>query len=578
MEFNADELANRTNWTDSQHLHPVHPSYEDSGGGGAVGSNEAGSGALGQLDQLAFLLLNNVDTSNLTYSPTLTVLIGILTMLMCLCTIIGNVLVISAFVIEPSLRKYSNYFILNLSVADLLVGLLVPAYTPFMLYNRHWRLGRVACTVWLLVDYVVGTASVLCIVLISLDRYWLVSQGLNYVSSQNVTRAVVMIAAVWSVAFVNYGPAILFWEYVSGERTVGDGECQAEFHNNLIYLTVTASVEFFVPLISICALNLAVYLNIRQRSRGLIHGKEFTLYMNNQKKQQQQQQKQQQQQTKTKQSIDQQTLTTTTVETTKKAAVTVTLKPEQQQQQHATADRLSAMSGDTASALTASNSSVHSSSTRRKCRLRDTNSTNNNNSTKHKFRSSSKRQQQQQHGQEEEEEHQPLDSSSPISFNNTSNAMSSSPNRKSMKNKRSETQTQTQTQMSVVTAAIATAAAAAAASAPGSISAQSHRTTIMSIGSGVSAGGCGGAAGVGGIGVVGARSLVPKSVITNTRSKLSKDKKAARSLFIIVFVFVFCWVSATITTTTTTTKICLLLSIFQTWVTNGNDDHIYLNY
>ena len=38
----------------------------------------------------------------------------------------------------------------------------------------------------------------------------------------------------------------------------------------MVYLTATACVEFFVPLISICALNLAVYLNIRQRSRGLI--------------------------------------------------------------------------------------------------------------------------------------------------------------------------------------------------------------------------------------------------------------------------------------------------------------------
>ena len=49
-----------------------------------------------------------------------------------------------------------------------------------------------------------------------------------------------------------------------------DGECQAEFHDNLVYLTLTACVEFFVPLVSICSLNLAVYLNIRKRSRGLI--------------------------------------------------------------------------------------------------------------------------------------------------------------------------------------------------------------------------------------------------------------------------------------------------------------------
>ena len=48
---------------------------------------------------------------------------------------------------------------------------------------------------------------------------------------------------------------------------------KAGFHDNLVYLTVTACVEFFLPFISICSLNLAVYLNIRQRSQGLIRTK-----------------------------------------------------------------------------------------------------------------------------------------------------------------------------------------------------------------------------------------------------------------------------------------------------------------
>ena len=79
-----------------------------------------------------------------------------------------------------------------------------------------------------------------------------------------------MMVTVWIIAFINYAPAIVLWEFVSGRRTVKDGECKAEFHGNLVYLTLTACVEFFVPLISICTLNLAVYLNIRKRSRGLI--------------------------------------------------------------------------------------------------------------------------------------------------------------------------------------------------------------------------------------------------------------------------------------------------------------------
>lgn len=43
---------------------------------------------------------------------------------MAFLTVSGNSLVIIAFISEPTIRTYSNYFILNLSIADLLIGLI----------------------------------------------------------------------------------------------------------------------------------------------------------------------------------------------------------------------------------------------------------------------------------------------------------------------------------------------------------------------------------------------------------------------------------------------------------------------
>jgi hypothetical protein len=43
---------------------------------------------------------------------------------MAFLTVFGNSLVIIAFICEPTIRTYSNYFILNLSIADLLIGLI----------------------------------------------------------------------------------------------------------------------------------------------------------------------------------------------------------------------------------------------------------------------------------------------------------------------------------------------------------------------------------------------------------------------------------------------------------------------
>ena len=208
-------------------------------------------------------------------SPYITMMVAIIAALMSLVTIIGNVLVITAFIIDKKLRSYSNYFILNLSIADLLIGLLIPPYAPFLLYNYNWMLGSLLCTTWLVLDYVVGSASVLCIVVISLDRYWMVSRGLKYLTNQKISHAIFIMLTVWTIAFMNYAPAIVFWELISpnGNKTMSENECQVGFHDNLGYLTATACVEFFLPFISICSLNLAVYLNIRERSKGLIRTK-----------------------------------------------------------------------------------------------------------------------------------------------------------------------------------------------------------------------------------------------------------------------------------------------------------------
>nr|QVK45756.1 G protein-coupled receptor [Proales similis] len=231
-------------------------------------------------EQMASFSSQFVFNSNeLTYSPGMTVLIALFASMVAFVTITGNVFVIVAFIIEKSLRKYSNYFILNLSIADLLIGLLIPFYTPFLLYNHQWMFGRIACTIWLVLDYVVCSASVLCIVVISMDRYLMVSRGLDYMASQKLKKAMCIMAAVWLIAFLNYAPAIVLWEYIAGKRTVQDGECKVEFHNNLIYLTVTACVEFFAPLLTICSLNFAVYLNIRERSRGLIRSTKQTFVL-----------------------------------------------------------------------------------------------------------------------------------------------------------------------------------------------------------------------------------------------------------------------------------------------------------
>ncbi|NWR44692.1 HRH3 protein, partial [Regulus satrapa] len=187
--------------------------------------------------------------------------------LLVLATVLGNALVILAFVVDRSLRTQGNFFFLNLAVADLLVGgFCIPLYIPYVL-TGEWRLGRGLCKLWLVVDYLVCTASVFNIVLISFDRFICVTRAVSYRAQQGMTRnAVLKMMTVWIAAFLLYGPAILSWEHIAQKSILPEGECHAEFFYNWYFLMIASTVEFFTPFITVTFFNLSIYLNIRKRT------------------------------------------------------------------------------------------------------------------------------------------------------------------------------------------------------------------------------------------------------------------------------------------------------------------------
>ncbi|KAJ8343672.1 hypothetical protein SKAU_G00310010 [Synaphobranchus kaupii] len=187
--------------------------------------------------------------------------------LLVFATVLGNALVILAFAVEKSLRTQGNIFFLNLAVADFLVGgFCIPVYIPYVL-TGEWRLGRGLCKLWLVVDYLLCTASVFNIVLISFDRFQSVTSAMSDRCQKGVTReALLKMASVWLAAFLLYGPAIISWEHIVGGSVVPDGACYAEFYYNWYFLMTASTVEFFTPFISVAYFNISIYINIRKRN------------------------------------------------------------------------------------------------------------------------------------------------------------------------------------------------------------------------------------------------------------------------------------------------------------------------
>ncbi|NXI69056.1 HRH3 protein, partial [Anseranas semipalmata] len=202
-----------------------------------------------------------------SFSASAAALLAALMGLLVLATVLGNALVILAFVVDRSLRSQGNFFFLNLAIADLLVGgFCIPLYIPYVL-TGEWRLGRGLCKLWLVVDYLVCTASVFNIVLISFDRFISVTKAVSYRAQKGMTRnAVLKMIIVWIAAFLLYGPAILSWEYIAQKSILPEGECHAEFFYNWYFLMIASTIEFFTPFITVTYFNLSIYLNIRKRT------------------------------------------------------------------------------------------------------------------------------------------------------------------------------------------------------------------------------------------------------------------------------------------------------------------------
>lgn len=183
-----------------------------------------------------------------------------------LITVTGNVLVIVSIKVNKSLQTVNNYFLFSLACADLIIGLFsMNLYTIYIVIG-FWPLGPVVCDLWLALDYVASNASVMNLLIISFDRYFCVTKPLTYPVKRTTRIAGMMIAAAWVLSFVLWAPAILFWQFIVGERTVPKNTCYIQFFSNAAVTFGTAIAAFYLPVVIMSVL----YWQISKASRSRI--------------------------------------------------------------------------------------------------------------------------------------------------------------------------------------------------------------------------------------------------------------------------------------------------------------------
>nr|XP_046234001.1 muscarinic acetylcholine receptor M3 [Scatophagus argus] len=197
------------------------------------------------------------------------IIIVFLTGSLSLVTVVGNILVLVSFKINKALKTVNNYYLLSLAFADLTIGTLsMNLYTTYIIMDQ-WALGPVVCDLWLAIDYVASNASVMNLLVISFDRYFSVTRPLTYRAKRTTKRAMTMIGLAWSISFILWAPAILFWQYIVGERTVQPNECYIQFLSEPIITFCTAIAAFYLPVTIMAILFWKIYQETEKRAKDV---------------------------------------------------------------------------------------------------------------------------------------------------------------------------------------------------------------------------------------------------------------------------------------------------------------------
>ncbi|XP_043476522.1 5-hydroxytryptamine receptor 2C-like [Leptopilina heterotoma] len=177
---------------------------------------------------------------------------------------LGNILVCLAVGLDRRLHNVTNYFLLSLAVADLLVSLFVMPLGAIPGFLGYWPFGVVWCNVYVTCDVLACSASIMHMCFISLGRYLGIRNPLKtrHISTKRLVG--IKIALVWLLAMLVSSSITVLGLINPSNIMPGPGICVI---NNRAFFVFGSLVAFYIPMIVMVATYVLTVQLLRKKAR-----------------------------------------------------------------------------------------------------------------------------------------------------------------------------------------------------------------------------------------------------------------------------------------------------------------------
>lgn len=200
-------------------------------------------------------------------------------------SIFGNLLVIVSVMRHRKLRVITNYFVVSLAFADMLVAMFAMTFNASVQIYEKWLFGYFMCDVWNSLDVYFSTASILHLCCISVDRYYAIVKPLRYPVYMTKRVVAIMLLAIWvSPALISFVPIFKGWYTTDDNQKFRESNVDAcEFRVNKWYAVVSSSISFWIPCTIMVFTYLAIFMEANRQEKEIYnrHGTALLLNANN---------------------------------------------------------------------------------------------------------------------------------------------------------------------------------------------------------------------------------------------------------------------------------------------------------